>query len=80
MIVATWVLTNVMKFLDGDNFSYQNGREGMYKEVEELEGQIYLPLWWEDKNMTTIKSGDSGAKKKKKKEKYYIWCQPWHQI
>lgn len=64
MIVATWVLTNVMKFLDGDNFSYQNGREGMYKEVEELEGQIYLPLWWEDKNMTTIKSGDSGAKKK----------------
>lgn len=69
MIVATWVLTNVMKFLDGDNFSYQNGREGMYKEVEELEGQIYLPLWWEDKNMTTIKSGDSGAKKKIKKKK-----------
>lgn len=68
MIVATWVLTNVSKFLDGDNFSYQNGREGMYKEVEELEGQIYLPLWWKDKNRTTIKSGDSGAKKKKKKK------------
>lgn len=61
------MLTNVSKFLDGDNFSYQNGREGMYKEVEELEGQIYLPPWWEDKNMTTIKSGDSGAKKRRKK-------------
>lgn len=61
------MLTNVSKFLDGDNFSYQNGREGMYKEVEELEGQIYLPLWWEDKNMTTIKSGDSGAKKKEER-------------
>lgn len=63
------MLTNVSKFLDGDNFSYQNGREGMYKEVEELEGQIYLPLWWEDKNMTKIKSGDSGAKKEKKKKR-----------
>lgn len=44
MIVATWVLTNVSKFLDGDNFSYQNGREGMYKKVEELEGQIFASV------------------------------------